>query len=117
MTEPECRFQVVFVTVLLLCIVHYLFFSLLNLMWQPQTLHSEFLYASRKQAVLSCIYAEQASICGPLPEELGTTTNYPVSSPRCAGQQGLLFPDGRLHQMQTAFEAIESWCEEHYRSR
>ena len=115
--ETQPRFlKILFVTVLTLCVVHYLFFSLLNALGQPQTLHSEFLYASRTQAVLGCMYAKKIAICGSLPEELTPITNYPRSNQRCAGQQGLLLPGGHLHQTPTSFEAIESWCEAHYKS-
>lgn len=101
---------ILFHFILILCISHYLFFSVWNFLKKPVTHHKFFEYNKRIEYVSNCFHKMNASICGDIPGELkNRVTGFPVLQGVCGGKYGILVGTS-LSEQTTDFEALEKWC-------
>lgn len=101
--------KLLFFFILVLCVSHYMFFSLWNMFNKPVTKHTFFQYDDRVEFVSNCFHKMNASVCGDIPKDLrNRVTRVPLGQGACV-KSGILIR-GSLSQQQTDFESLERWC-------
>ena len=102
--------RVLFCFILVLCVSHYVFFSLWNILNKPVTDHKFFEYNDRVEYVSSCFHKMNASVCGDVPKDLQhRVMRVALGQGHCKNHPGILVR-GKLQEQQTDFESIERWC-------
>ncbi len=102
--------RVLFFFILVLCVSHYVFFSLWNILNKPVTNHKFFEYKDRIKYVSDCFHKMNASVCGHGPEDLQHILMIvPFGQGHCK-TPGILVNGKLQEQQQTDFESIEKWC-------
>jgi len=101
---------VLFCFILVLCVSHYVFFSLWNLLNKPVTDHKFFEYTDRIEYVSNCFHKLNASVCGNVPKDLEhRVIQVPLGQGYCTNRPGILF-QGKVEEQRTDFESMERWC-------
>ena len=101
--------RVLFCFILVLCVSHYVFFSVWNAFNKPATGHKFFEYNTRVEYVSSCFHKLNASVCGDIPIDLqNLVTRVPLGQGQCKSP-GILVR-GKFQELHTDFESIEKWC-------
>ena len=99
-----------FCFILVLCVSHYVFFSLWNIFNKPVTGHKFFEYNSRVEYVSNCFHKMNASICGDVPKDLQhRIVGVSFNQRYCKDRPGIIVR-GKVQEQQTDFESIERWC-------
>ena len=103
--------KLLFFFILVLCVSHYIFFSLWNHFNRPITEHKFFKYDDRVDSVSNCLYKSNVTVCGnSLPTDLrNRVTRVPLDHRSCSGRTGLIV-GGHFLEQQTDFESLERWC-------
>ena len=101
---------VLFLFMLVLCVSHYLFFSVWNVFNKPVTDHKFFEYDDRIEYVANCFHKMNASVCGDVPKDLqNRVTMVPLGQGSCRDRPGILV-GGSISEQQIDFESMERWC-------
>jgi len=102
--------KLLFLFILVLCVSHYMFLSLWNIVNKPVTRHKFFEYSDRIEYVSNCFHKMNASICGDAPKDLrDRVTVVPLGQGSCGNRPGIVVR-GSFSEQQTNFESVERWC-------